>query len=156
MPVTGESIVVFGQDQDEYKGGFDTHQMFSGEIAGFEITERILDDKEISDLAACNSSLISGEVVFTTEDIENSDWELGRVRIYHKENTTEFCDYHDLRNVAVVGGNREFGEVNETCTVMGGRIPSVKDFLSGDMDMHVVNDRLVKIFQVNNKAEKTL
>lgn len=149
-PISGESIIVFGQDQDGYKGGFDPQQMFSGEIAAFEITEKILGQEEMADLATCKSALIGGEVVFTTENIEDPDWELSKVNITDQEDVNFFCQHDSLDNIAAIEGDKDFDEVNETCSVMGGRIPSLMDFSKdGHEGPSEIIDKLLKLFQVN-------
>ncbi|EDO44020.1 predicted protein, partial [Nematostella vectensis] len=57
-----DAIVVLGQDQDTYGGGFDPNQVFLGSLTGGNIWSRVLSAQEIAQIASeCNS--LEGDTV---------------------------------------------------------------------------------------------
>lgn len=120
--IPGEAIIVFGQDQDRFKGGYDDTQAFSGWIADFGISEKLLSAEEVKNISTCKA-LFGGDIL-TTGNVDNATagWEVGKVDILDQEDIGEFCEVEKTVGLATIQGGMDYGEVNDTCSVMGGRL----------------------------------
>ncbi|MEE6502823.1 hypothetical protein FKM82_004650 [Ascaphus truei] len=61
-PIKPNGIIIFGQEQDALGGRFDATQAFVGEVAQFNMWDRVLTPSEIEEMANCTAT-ISGNVV---------------------------------------------------------------------------------------------
>lgn len=147
--IPGEAIIVFGQDQDEFKGGYDHQQAFSGWIADFGISERVLNIDEIKNISACKA-LFGGDI-FSTENIENgtNGWEISKIKIIDQDDIGHFCEEDHTLDIATMQGGLEFQEANGTCSVMGGRLLTVD--VAGNM-AEMVADTLWEHFEVHGHS----
>ena len=50
--IDNNGIVILGQDQDSYVGGFQQHQSFSGQMYGVNMWNRVLNAEEVSHMSA--------------------------------------------------------------------------------------------------------
>ena len=51
-----DSALIFGQEPDEMRGGFDPFQAFMGDLADFNLWNSILSENEIREFAQCKYS----------------------------------------------------------------------------------------------------
>uniref|UniRef100_A0A3P9PNV0 Neuronal pentraxin 1 like n=1 Tax=Poecilia reticulata TaxID=8081 RepID=A0A3P9PNV0_POERE len=61
-PIKPQGLLILGQEQDTYGGGFDATQAFVGDLANFHIWDRKLSEGEIYNLATCSSKAQVGNV----------------------------------------------------------------------------------------------
>ncbi|MEQ2243697.1 Neuronal pentraxin-1 [Ilyodon furcidens] len=61
-PIKPQGLLILGQEQDTYGGGFDATQAFVGDLANFHIWDRKLSVGEIYNLATCSSKAQVGNV----------------------------------------------------------------------------------------------
>ena len=51
LNVISQGVIVLGQEQDRYKGGFQTYQSLQGNLTSVNMWDRVLTAQEISELA---------------------------------------------------------------------------------------------------------
>ncbi|KAG8436359.1 hypothetical protein GDO86_007454 [Hymenochirus boettgeri] len=61
-PIKPNGVIIFGQEQDTLGGRFDATQAFVGEVAQFNIWDKVLSPKEIEGIANCTAPL-SGNLI---------------------------------------------------------------------------------------------
>ncbi|CAL8264725.1 neuronal pentraxin-1 [Gadus morhua] len=61
-PIKPQGLLILGQEQDTYGGGFDATQAFVGDLANFHIWDRKLSVGEIYNLSTCSSKAQVGNV----------------------------------------------------------------------------------------------
>lgn len=59
----GKGVIVIGQDQDSYKGSFESEQTFQGKLTGLNMWERVLSAGEVSGLNSSKCSSAQGNIV---------------------------------------------------------------------------------------------
>lgn len=142
--IPGEAVLGLGQEQDSFKGAYDVNQAFSGWIANFGLSEKVLTYEQIERITACKE-VFRGDLV-TTEDIHNGDWELGSFGITDQTDIEVFCKKESgINEVAAMKGGKATEEANETCTVMGGRLPTAREALD---EYETVSAALWGLFEV--------
>ncbi|XP_056408528.1 serum amyloid P-component-like [Hyla sarda] len=81
MKISADPIIIIGQEQDSYGGGFETSQSFVGEIADINMWDKALTDNNIIDYFADNE--ISGNVI---------NWNALRYNLTGNVNTLLYVD----------------------------------------------------------------
>ena len=84
--------MIFGQEPDSLRGGFDKAQCYIGELAEFNIWNYGLNGQDISNMASC-SSIPKGNVVSWYE----SSWVYHDAHINNQVETADFCSKTRLK-----------------------------------------------------------
>ncbi|XP_043924020.1 neuronal pentraxin-1 isoform X2 [Protopterus annectens] len=66
-PIKPHGVLILGQEQDTLGGGFDATQAFVGELAHFNIWDKVLTPGEVYNLATCSTKAIAGNVISWSE-----------------------------------------------------------------------------------------
>ena len=110
-----EASLIFGQEPDIIRGGFDKKQAYLGELAELNIWNYTLPDADIFDMASCNR-LFRGNIVAW----ERSNLTLHNVMIADEEDHSTFCIVP--RKYFIIPEKTRFPESKQTCEVHGGTL----------------------------------
>ncbi|XP_043943542.1 neuronal pentraxin-1-like [Protopterus annectens] len=69
-PVKPGGMFILGQEQDAFGGRFDATQAFVGEIADFNMWDRVLSEGEIYDLSTCSGHMTGNLIAWTESAVE--------------------------------------------------------------------------------------
>ncbi|XP_071541804.1 uncharacterized protein [Panulirus ornatus] len=97
MNLTG--MLVLGQDQDNFGGGFSPGENFLGDLAQVDLWSRRLSQREIQDLSSCQNELHGDIFSLDLDDVENFDVSVESLPL--KElciDEPQFVIYTDLLN----------------------------------------------------------
>ena len=106
---------IFGQEPDKIRGGFEKGQAFLGYLSEFNVWNRTLNDKDISDMASCQT-IIKGNVVA---------WEISRlirrnVVLSNINDISYFCEH--LKKYLIFAEKIRFSEGETRCKIHGGTL----------------------------------
>ena len=109
------SEFVIGQESDTVGGDYDYNQLYSGEIAGLNMWNYVLDYDTIKSLGTCRKN-VDGNVIAWI--IEN--WNVNQGKINHQLDANIFCQYNKH---LVVFPTRQPLQISKTiCATHGGKI----------------------------------
>ena len=135
-----DSALIFGQEPDEMRGGFDPFQAFIGDLAEFHLWNYVLSEKEILDIAQCNN-FKQGNVVA---------WDREKIRIQnaltHNIHDEKLCCKEQKRFV-IFPNKENFLGAKRTCMMHGGRLAIPKS------QIVVRNLKLLSNFRVVKYSE---
>ena len=115
-----DSSLIFGQEPDIIRGGFDPFQAFMGDLAEFNLWKSILSEIEIRDIANCNYSN-RGDVIA---------WKKGKI-VLHKvffqniDNENLFCKME--KRFFIFPKRQNFVEAKRTCRIHGASLAVPKN-----------------------------
>ena len=110
-----EASLIFGQEPDIIRGGFDKKQAYLGDLSELNIWNYTLPDADIFDMASCNR-LLRGNIVAW----ERSNLILHNVMIADQEDHSTFCIISP--KYFIIPERTRFPESKQTCEVHGGTL----------------------------------
>ena len=107
--------LIFGQEPDSFRGGFDRTQCYVGELAEFNIWNYALKGQDISNMASC-SSIPKGNVVSWDE----TSWVYHDAPINREVEIADFCS--QTIQYIIFPEKVRFPEARKTCEIHGGSL----------------------------------
>ncbi|XP_068232230.1 uncharacterized protein [Palaemon carinicauda] len=107
IPLNGTLYI--GQEQDQYRGGFDENQSFSGYISQVNIWDGVLDSSDIRRMANCDINLRGNIFASDTADLEESF--ASRTRVTCKV----FC--HKIVSFIIIPEKMHPGKAHQFCNL---------------------------------------
>ena len=108
-----DHALIFGQEPDMIRGGFDKGEAYIGHLSEFNIWNHIFSDKDILDMAACKTN-IKGNVV----SWEKSSLLTHNVAVKDVEDITHFCS--SKPNYVIFPEKVKFSQGETFCQINGG------------------------------------
>ena len=108
-----DSDLIFGQEPDIMRGGFDKYQAYIGDLAEFNIWNYTLSESEIREMASCNK-LVKGNIVAW----EQSDWITNNVLITDLPEKVNLCS--NYQKYVIFPERVRYLEAKEICEIHGG------------------------------------
>ena len=110
-----DAALIFGQEPDVMRGGFNKGQAYLGELSELNIWNYTLNDSDIGEMAACNR-LKRGNILAW----EKSSWILNNVPIEDIQDPAHFCA--GLRQYVIFPEKTKFLEAQKIWAFLGVRI----------------------------------
>ena len=107
--------LIFGQEPDNFRGGFDKAQSYIGELAEFNIWNYGLNGQDISNMASCRS-VPKGNIVSWDE----SNWVYHNVPINSEVETADFCS-QNIKYI-IFPEKVRYPEARKICEIHGGSL----------------------------------
>ncbi|XP_063600302.1 uncharacterized protein LOC134776481 [Penaeus indicus] len=120
LEVRGGGLLVFGQDQDSYGGGYINIQSLCATLADLRIYDYCLNDDELMAYSDCSLDLAtSSSPIVSFSDIER-DFEAMNVEISQIQND-EYCGAQ-RNDILIFPEFRSFKEAKHLCHISGGEL----------------------------------
>ena len=126
--------MVFGQEPDSFKGGYNTFQLLRGKISQFNWWSYALEETEIKDLSNC-LKIGKGDIV----DWEKKSFNTHSIKI-NKVDPRIFCDSSE--KLIFFPGRRRLTEASDLCTAHGGWIVVPKSSNENAKVMNMYKDNI--------------
>jgi len=118
----GKGIMILGQEQDTFGGGFDPRESFSGQIAQFNMFTRELGASEIKSMFTCNGDP-KGDLIEWTQ----SKWAKEGEADFSPIRVTEFCAKPFSNDMVIIPEAVTFADATNICESISGELYSADD-----------------------------
>ena len=116
---SGESVMqtsfIVGQEPDEFNGGYDSAQLFNGEISELNVWNTKLSEEDVKAMANC-SKVIRGNII----PWEDNNFIFNEVEVNRNEKNSVFCA--EDKKLFIFPERRSFEDAKTMCNVFGGQL----------------------------------
>jgi hypothetical protein len=123
--------LIFGQEPDKIKGGFDPFQAFIGDLAELNIWNYVLNGTEILNMGKCNIRRKGNVVAWKKQNIT-----IHNVEIKDLEDASALCS--TKRNFVIFPDLVRFSQAKETCKIHGGHVAVPKSNMENSLMIDIV------------------
>ena len=133
--VTGlkKHALIFGQEPDALRGGYNRYQSFIGDLTGFNIWDYILDEAVIKDMAGCLSWQKGNFIEWNKSEIVNYD-----AHFRNLENTSSLCERST--RYFVIPRKVLYTHAHDYCATHGGTLVTPRSKEENDMVKSMVHE----------------
>lgn len=146
-PVLRNGTLILGQEQDDFAGGFDFKQSYSGSISQVGFWDRVLSEEEIAAMANCNIVEAEGNLI---------PWNQAHYRLVNVITTDvplgHLCkeEEHSLAGKLIVKDKVSYDDLKPVCDILGGRI----DVVHNPTEVVEIHDKAFNIYKLLDDTEK--
>ena len=128
---TYDAALIFGQEPDAMRGGFESDQVFIGQLMEFNIWNYLLDDALILEMSVC-TKWPRGNIVSWNK----SDFELHNVHLEDFSNLTELCAKQ--QQYVLFPEKMKYPDAQETCKIHGGSLALPRSEMENNFILNIV------------------
>ena len=116
---SGEEVLrssfVIGQEPDRFNGGYDSAQLFNGDISELNMWNIALSENEIEKLSSCSLN-IKGNII----PWEKNKFTMNQIRVQELESVSEYCD--TKKRLIIFPEKTSFEDSKTLCDIHGGQL----------------------------------
>ena len=120
-----DASLLFGQEPDSMRGGYDKTQTFFGDLAEFNLWSYILDDNQINNMGHCKDWTQGNMVAW-----KKVNWETNNVVLNYIEDARSICS--ELHNLVIFPQKVAYSQAVEICALHGGEMALPKSETEND------------------------
>ncbi|XP_063600303.1 uncharacterized protein LOC134776483 [Penaeus indicus] len=119
LAVRGGGLLVLGQDQDSYGGGYIESQSFSGILVDLLLFDRLLSDDDLIAFSECRTMTTTALPIVSFSNVEQ-DFEAVNAEV-ERIGKQDFCETH-RKDILIFPELRPFEEAKRLCNISGGEL----------------------------------